>query len=179
MKTVSGSAAAFSRRVFANEKNSSAMALLCRQNVDAGGAAETLTMRQADVRVAYLSRSRLASELLDDFHDLRNSGCAQRMALGEQPAGAAHGHPSVDRAQPLFDKLSAFATLAQSKVFVVDDFGDREAVVQFDHVEVVGLEAGLLICERRPRARRSRRPLLNWSGSTSSVSAGRGPCESR
>ena len=100
-------------------------------------------MGQGKARLRHLPFPRFAAQLLHRLDDLRHAGRAEGMPFGEQPAAGAHLHARPRQA--LLDEATAFAARAQPEVFVVDDLGNGEAVMDFGAIELVGPDAGLLV----------------------------------
>ncbi len=67
------------------------------------------------------------------------------MALGFQSAADVDRHGAVAPAFSGVDEVDRAAGVAESQIVVVDEFGGGEAVVEFDEVEFVGPDTGLLV----------------------------------
>src|SRR5262249_49095199 len=83
-----------------------------------------------------LARAGVAAELRDDLGDLRGARRPDRVALGLQAARRIHGDLAAERGQPLLRGAASGAGLEEAEPFSGHDLGDREAVVQLDHVDV-------------------------------------------
>jgi hypothetical protein len=73
------------------------------------------------------------------------------MALRLQTARDVDRQRAVAPRRTGVEEVDGAALLAQPEVVVVDQFGRREAVVQFDQVEVLRADAGLLVGRSWPR----------------------------
>ena len=102
-------------------------------------------MSQADLGALDLTVARLAAQVMADLPDVGDAGGGDRVSLRLQ----ATRH--VDRERPVtprrtgVEEVDRAALLAQPEVVVVYELGGGEAVVQFDEVEVVGPDPGLLV----------------------------------
>jgi hypothetical protein len=53
-----------------------------------------------------------------------------------EPAVGVHGQLAAERERAARDVVLRLALLAQAEIFVGEELGEREAVVQLDHVEL-------------------------------------------
>ena len=107
--------------------------------------ASTGCMRKADLCVFNLTRPAFTAELADDFHDLRSSRGADRVALGQQAARRVHHDATTQARGAAFDELSCLAAAAESKGFVIEQFGNTEGIVDLGNVDIFRPDAGLLV----------------------------------
>ena len=89
-----------------------------------------------------LPRAGVAAQLLRELEALREAGRAQRMALGEQAAGRIGDVTAAVGVVAVGDEPLGAALRAQAQRLVADELVVREAVVQFDDVDLVGADAG-------------------------------------
>src|SRR5579885_1359734 len=102
---------------------------------------------QAELGVLHLPAARLVPELLADLVDHAHAGGTDWMAERLEPAARVHRHgPAVDVRAPLGDVARPLARRTEAEVLVVEDLGDREAVVDLAEVEVARGNARLLVC---------------------------------
>ena len=120
--------------------------------VDAGDAAAG-ALRQADARAVDLARAGAALQLPHDLDHLRDAGGAERMALGEQAAARVDRHAAAEPRGAGAQQRHRLAVRRQAQRLVVQQLGDREGVVQLDHVDVA---SGRGRPARRPAVRRAR-----------------------
>ena len=73
-------------------------------------------------------------------HVHRDAGRADRVALRLEAARRVDRQPAVLFGPALEDRAGALAPRRQAHRFVLDHFGDREAVMRLDQVEVVEVE---------------------------------------
>ena len=103
-----------------------------------------------------LGRARLAAELADGFDDEEHAA-HPRMAGREPAAVGVRRQRAVERESSVLDERAALPLRAEPEVLERDQHGDRERVVELEHVDVVERDAGPLQRERaRSRGGRSR-----------------------
>ena len=102
-------------------------------------------MGQPDAGALHLPAAGLAPQMGGDLVDVGDAGGAQRVALGEQPAGDVHRNAPAQGHVAVVDQPAGAAVPAQAEVLVVQDLCGGEAVVQFHQVHVVRTEAGHLV----------------------------------
>src|SRR6059058_5981764 len=86
----------------------------------------------------------LPSELTDDLDGLGDPGRADRLAAGLQAARGVHGDLAVQRGEPLGGRGSALALFDEPQVLDREDLGDREIVMDFRDLNVLGHDLGLV-----------------------------------
>src|SRR5438094_10660747 len=101
--------------------------------------------READPRAGDLSRARLAAELAHDLGDHPETGGAERVALGEEPAVGVDRQPPAELGDTVGDQAAALAGLAEAERLVLEDLRDRKTVMELDHVEVAGPEPSAFV----------------------------------
>src|SRR5215472_3947284 len=101
-------------------------------------------MGEADPAGLALPAPRLPAELPEDLGELGDPGGTDRMAPGQQPAAGVDRDPPGQRRVAALEQPRPLPRPAQAEGFGVHQFGDRERVVQLDHVEFTGAQAGLL-----------------------------------
>src|SRR5262245_26392303 len=92
-----------------------------------------------------LSWARLAAELRHDLADLRRAGGADRMALGLEATRGIDRDLAAEARPAPFRRETPGARLEEPQTLRGHDLGDREAVVQLDHVDVGRSLPGLAI----------------------------------
>ena len=102
-------------------------------------------MLQREPRAFDLALVGRAAQLLDQFGALRETGGAQRMALAQQAARRVGDDLAAVGVVAVADELLGAALRAQAERFVADQLVLREAVVQFDDVDVLRADAGGLV----------------------------------
>ena len=128
-------------------------------------------MLERDLRALDLPLVGLAAQLPGQFRALRQPGRAERVALGDQPAGGVDDDLAAVGGRLFLDQLVRLALGGEAERFVGDQLVGAEAVVQLADVDLVGGDAGLLVglvgglsstcrsrrssCSRRPRRRSS------------------------
>src|SRR5256712_9305437 len=90
-----------------------------------GGVVAAEGVGEADGRVAYLTRARLAAELGDDLRDLRRARRADRVPFGLEAARRVDGDGAAEARQPLGRGAAARARLEEAEPFRRGDLGDR------------------------------------------------------
>src|SRR6201999_2489267 len=80
-----------------------------------------------------------------DLPHVGDAGGGDRVALGLQTARHVDRGFAVTPRGAGVEEVDRATFLAQHQVVVVHQLGGGEAVVQFDQVEVVGADAGLLV----------------------------------
>src|SRR5260370_37020414 len=131
-----------------------------RHAMDRARRTEADNVRHADLRVRDhpFLRAIVLCYMPHDLADIRDAGCAQRMALREQTARY------VDRpfaaevrmySAALVDKLARLAVAAEAEVLVMHQLRRREAVMQFRKAHVTRPDARRLVrlLGRAPRQR--------------------------
>ena len=99
-------------------------------------------MLQGDFRVVDLARVGLAAQLPGELAALRQPRRAQRVALGDQPAGRVDDRTVAAVGGRLaVDELVAVALLGEPERLVGDQLVGAEAVVQLDDLDIVGADA--------------------------------------
>jgi signal transduction histidine kinase len=116
-------------------------------------AAEADVVLERETRALDLTLLRLPVQLPDELRALREPGRAERMPLREKPARGVHDPLPAVRHLVVVDELAALAGLAELQALVRDELVRREAVVELDHVDVLGTDARLLVDLRRRPAR--------------------------
>ena len=96
---------------------------------DAGPAAADVVLERVAVAHLDLALAGLAPQLPPALGELRDAGRADRVALGEQPAGRVHRDAAGERRLALERRDTALALVEEAEVLDVEDLGDREAVV--------------------------------------------------
>ncbi|MNV05203.1 hypothetical protein D3C71_955300 [compost metagenome] len=76
---------------------------------------------------------------------LRQTGGAQRVALGEQAAGRVGDHLAAVGVVAVENEALATADRAQAQAFVGQQFVVGEAVVQLDHADILRADTGLFV----------------------------------
>jgi hypothetical protein len=84
-------------------------------------------------------------ELREDLVDLGDTGGANGVTLGDQPAARVHGNWAVEVCGLRVDQLAAFARAAEAKLFIEDQLRGSRCVVHFADVQVLGTDAGHLV----------------------------------
>src|SRR5207249_1838868 len=84
------------------------------------------------------SSSEVTSQLPAQLRALRQPGRAQRMALGDQAARGVDEPLAAIAGLPLLHEPLALALAAQAERFVGDQLVRGEAVMQLDHLDVLG-----------------------------------------
>src|SRR5438094_131030 len=92
-----------------------------------------------------LAGAGLAAELRHDLRHLRGARRPDRVALGLQAPGRIHRDLSAEPGQALLGGAPSGARLEEAEPLRGDDLGDREAVVQLDHVHVGGPDPSLAV----------------------------------
>src|SRR6185295_18352126 len=109
------------------------------------GAAEAEVVLEADLGPLDLTLAAEASELLVQLEALRETGGAEGMALREQTARRIH-HPAPSVGHGVVvNQLPGLALAAEPESLVRDELIRREAIVELDHVDVLGPEPGALV----------------------------------
>src|SRR5258708_38579006 len=80
------------------------------------------------------------------------------MALVIDAGVGVHGAPTAERRVAVADESAALTLSAQADLLVVEKLFDRVCVVHLDGVELLGAEAGLLVCSERGASGHLRRP---------------------
>ncbi len=104
----------------------------------------------------HLAGAASPAQLIDDFHDLRDSGGADRMALGEESAARIDDVDSAEIQGSSRQKLGTFTFGTDPEFLACDQFGGRGGVVNFEHVNVRGPDAGDFVrafCDALERGR--------------------------
>jgi len=90
-------------------------------------------MRQAELGALDLALVRLAAQVRRDLVDVRNAGCSERVALGEQSARHVDRNATTQGRFVGVDRAAGHAGVDQPEVLVVENLGTGEAVVERDH----------------------------------------------
>ncbi len=109
--------------------------------VDAGRAAAH-RLDQPGAGALDLALAGLAAQLPDDLGDLREAGRAERVAAGEQAAGRVDRLGAADRRFARRGGARGAARVRQPERLDGDELADREGVVDLEHVDVGGADAG-------------------------------------
>src|SRR5262249_40293701 len=100
---------------------------------------------EANLGALDLPVARLAAQVRGHLVDVGDPGRPERVPLGQQATGDVHGDLAVaPRAAPV-DPLTRAALRAQPQVVIVTQLGGGEAVVQFDQVQILRVDARRLI----------------------------------
>src|SRR2546429_4200986 len=102
--------------------------------------AEPDHVREADLGVLDLAVAGLAPQVRRDLVQVGDAGCAERMALRDEPARRVDRCFAVAPGTALVDELARLARLAQPEVVVVAEFGRREAAVGPAEAEAVRMD---------------------------------------
>src|SRR5258707_6758574 len=102
-------------------------------------------MRNRDVCPRELPLARVATHLRRDLAELADARRAERMPLGEQPAARVDRRATVDRPAPVFELAEVRSALGEPQALDAHPLRDREAIVHFGEVDVVGADAGLVV----------------------------------
>ena len=105
-----------------------------------------------------------AAQLMHDLVELPQAGGAHRMAFGQQAAAGVDRDLAIDRGAALGGPEGPLAARHQAQILAVDHLGDREAVVQFDHIDIGGRDARGLISPLRRRHRGLERAQVRVAG---------------
>src|SRR5208337_4186801 len=81
----------------------------------------------------------LSAQLVCDFVNLADACRTNRMALRLQSSARVDRYPSADVCLTLLDHGPTLTLLAEPKVLVSHDLGDRETIVNFSQADVLGL----------------------------------------
>ena len=112
--------------------------LLPTQDRDRRGARRPVELGQGDPRlVGYLPIARGAAQLVHQLEHLPQSGCADRLAVGEQAAVGVDRQPAADLGDSVGEQGLLFAVLAQHRLGHVNDFGAGVGVLQLGDVDVL------------------------------------------
>ena len=84
-----------------------------------------------------------AAQLLNHFINLAHASGTDRMAFGQQTAAGVDDDIALHAGAPLGRPMTALTARHQAQVFAVNDFSDGETVVQFDQVDISGLQTRL------------------------------------
>ena len=106
--------------------------------------ADTDHVGHAVTGVGLLAVPCLAPQLADHLGDLAGAGRSQRVAHGQQPTAGRHRAAAADVPLPRLQPTGRFARAAEPHRFEVEQLLDRERVVDLQHVDVVGADAGLV-----------------------------------
>src|SRR5690606_7441287 len=105
---------------------------------DDGGAAKAEVVLEGDACFGDLANVAHSAELPVKFGALCEAGGAQRMAFGDESAGWVDDPLAAVGDGAGVDEFAGFTFGAQAECFVGDEFVCREAVVEFDDVDVFG-----------------------------------------
>ncbi len=115
-------------------------------------------MDEREARIGHLACGRDgARELLEDLDGLGDSRRPERVAAPEQPTAWVDHDLSAQIAPSFERERSPLSRPAESERFVLDDLGDREAVVDLGKIDVLDREPRL--AERFAGGSRQSRPL--------------------
>src|SRR6185503_9939915 len=109
------------------------------------GAAEAEVVLQGDLGALDLASVGLAAQLPDQLGALREAGGAERVALGEQAARRVGDELAAVGVVAVPDELLGAALGAQPERLVGEQLVGGEAVVELDHVDVLGAHSALLV----------------------------------
>ena len=84
-----------------------------------------------------LARSPLASKLCHDLINIRDSGCPQRMPLGEQAATDVDGNVATQFGPPFVNHPPGFTFGTQAQILVVQQLCCGKTIVEFDQTQVL------------------------------------------
>src|SRR5664279_4334804 len=104
-------------------------------------------MSHADGGSAHLVRMR-AAQLQNRFVDLTKSGRAHGVAFSEKATARIDRHVAVDAGAPFGRPTRTLTARNETEILRVDDLRNREAVVEFDEVNVSGSYTGGPECLR-------------------------------
>src|SRR3954466_3860318 len=105
---------------------------------DDTGAAEAEIVLQGEPCAVDLPCLRRAAQLMRQLVALRQTGGAERMALGEKTAGRIGHGLAAKRVVAVVDEAFRAAVRAEAEAFIGDQLIVRETIVQFDDVEITG-----------------------------------------
>src|SRR5262245_21618802 len=94
------------------------------------GAAKPEIVLQADPRALHLPGLRRAAQLPRQLVALRKAGGAERMPLGQQPAGRVGHDPAAIGVVAIVDEARRLAFAAEAKALIGDQLVVGKAVVQ-------------------------------------------------
>src|SRR4029079_17140428 len=109
-------------------------------------------MGQRNLSIENLQCPSLFRELPIRLADLRDAGCSDRMASGQQPPAGADSYASVTIELSVGNGGVRLATIGDAQRLGMQQLGDGKRVMEFDQIEIVGPETRL-------RIGRARRPL--------------------
>src|SRR3546814_11050940 len=92
-------------------------------------------MGKAEPRPFDLPRTRLATQMEADFIEVRDTGRAERMPLGEQPTRYVDRDAAAECGVAAVDQGAASASLPKTEMLVMQDFGRGDEVRNFAKVE--------------------------------------------
>ena len=104
-------------------------------------------MGQPDSQVVawHLPVAGLLSQLGPDLDQLARPGGAHRVALALESSGSVDRHAAIQPGHFVGHREMAGAVLEESQVLDVQQFGDREAVVDFGKLDIGGLQSRHLV----------------------------------
>src|SRR5882724_1261921 len=112
------------------------------QNMDGAGAAESDDMRQTNARALHLPPACLPTEMRAHLVDIGDAGGSQRVALRQQSTRYIDGNTSTQGRIATVDQRPTLPGPAQPKILVVQDFGCRKAIMQFDQLQILRTQSG-------------------------------------
>ena len=116
-------------------------------------------MGQAKPGAWVLPRSGATLELLGQLHQLGTAACPHGVALGQQSATRVDVRAPPEAGLARRQQLRRFTRRGQLQRFVVLKFSGSGRVVQFDDVEIAGLDASQAVRLRHAALRSERRHL--------------------
>jgi len=108
--------------------------------------ADSHHVRKSRLRIGLLADARFTAQLARDLGYLSGAGRTNRMAHRKQSAGCAYCASSTDIEFARRDRARGLTRRAQAHRLGVQQFFDRERVVQFHQIEIAWLDAGFAIC---------------------------------
>ena len=102
-------------------------------------------MGEASLGSFNLARARLASKLRGDLIDIRDSGCPQRMSLGEQAATGVDRNITTQFGSPCVNHPPGFPCTTQTQILVMQQFCCGKTIVELDQTQVLRPDTGFFI----------------------------------
>jgi len=102
-------------------------------------------VREPALGVWHLALTGAARHLIGDLLDHPHAGRADRMPACLEATGEVYRYVAPNRRSTGAQQRDPLAARAQTEILVVDELGDREAVVTFDDIELAArlLDTGL------------------------------------